>query len=100
MLAARLGGSAKRAGDNAIWVENTKSRVLALLDIYTRYPPLTTRVYFQVKFLHEMIHTAKTTRGAALMSRYFAARNRKYVGRASQLPRAGEEIIRCSYFSE
>lgn len=45
--------SKKEGKQEAIWVENHQRRIWKLLEIFERYPPLTTRVQSQIAFLKQ-----------------------------------------------
>ena len=82
-----------------MWTENTKSGVLALLQVFRRYPPLTTRLQLQLAFMERMLElTAAEKRKPLVIAAYFAQRGLKYSG-AEQRP-AGDpaEMLRLPYY--
>lgn len=93
-LAEHVGGSINQNSEEwVIWVENTKPRVLTILKIYDRFPPMTTRIALQIQFLERMITLFRgCKRGdnktrSRLMQSYFALRETKYSSRRDLPPR-------------
>lgn len=52
-IRSHLGGSVRRRGKFCLWCEDHQRRLWRLLEIFERYPPLTSRIQCQVHFLRE-----------------------------------------------
>ena len=52
-IAHHIGGSVRIAGDFVLWVENHQRRIWKICEIFSEYPPLSTRLQCQLRFLQE-----------------------------------------------
>lgn len=102
LLAQTIGGNVQwKEGQPFIrWVENTKTRVLTILAIYERFPPLTTRVALQLSFLKEMHALSKNVVGRSLVNQYLALRSKKYEKRATLTTREVSWFLMQPHFKE
>jgi hypothetical protein len=73
-----------------LWVENRKSAIQALLEVFNVCPPLTTRLYFQIKFLKECLLKDDVVW-------YLHNRDQKYRERLSF--KVSEDVEKLAYFS-
>jgi hypothetical protein len=103
LLALHVGGSVQRTADKTkaevLWVVNTKSQIINIVKIFERYPPLTTRLMYQLKFLHKMLALARIGRPkAATIDTYFKARTSKYDGRGTLTGRPSAFFLESPYY--
>lgn len=100
-LVDNLGGSWNEAGLFVVWAENTKSKVTALLRVFQRYPPLTTRIRLQLAFMERMLElTVVEKRKPLVVAAYFAQRGLKYPVAEQRLAESPTEILRLPYYKE
>lgn len=100
-IAVNIGGAARSCGGFVVWVENSQKRILRLLQILDRYPPLTTRLRLQLAFLRRMLQaSSKGLSGRAATASYLSVRADKYLDRAALQRRVAEEILAVPYFCE
>lgn len=84
-----------------MWAENTKSKVLTLLQVFKRYPPLTTRIQLQIAFMERMLALSATeTHKPATMSAYFAQRAVKYPAAQQRLAQDPAALLLLPYYRE
>ena len=101
LIVDRLGGSCNETGPFVIWTENSKSRLLPLLQLFKRYPPLTVRLQVQLAFLNRMLTLTQTEKSKpAIIAAYLAQRTAKYDDREGYLPRDPAELVRLPYYGE
>jgi hypothetical protein len=102
VLVEHVGGQCKVEDPQLIiWVENSKDKVLTLLEIYDRYPPLTIRIRCQIDFLKSMHVLSQITKSqSVLMKTYLAQRNLKYAIRSQRITRESTWFIQQPYFKE
>ena len=67
-----------------LWVENHQKELYKILDLFQRYPPLTTRMKLQVKFVDLFYHSShtgfwETSPYGSRIAAYFALRDKKYL---------------------
>lgn len=75
LIATVIGGTVRKEKEDEfiVWVVNDKKAIMLLVNSLKQYPPLTTRLQLQIKFLEEcMTHNSIT--------KYLEARNQKYNG--------------------
>ena len=53
LIQAHFGGSVRKQGRDCLWVEDHQRRIWSLVSIFSKYPPLTSRVQCQLAFLRE-----------------------------------------------
>ena len=51
LIANHIGGHVRVIKDNIIWVENHRIKILEIIKIFEKYPPLTSRLQCQISFL-------------------------------------------------
>ena len=68
-----IGGGVKkeRSQKNVIWVENHKKKICEIISHFQKYPPLTSRLFFQLQFLKECMKKQD-------INWYLQNRNKKY----------------------
>ncbi len=68
-----IGGGVKveKSQKNVIWVENHKKKIYEIISHFEKYPPLTSRLFFQLQFLKECIKKQD-------INWYLQNRNNKY----------------------
>lgn len=74
VISKKIGGNVKISLDkeNVIWVENTIERIVNLIKLFEKYPPLTARKQCQLEFLKICLEHNN-------VELYFQQRNSKYV---------------------
>jgi cytochrome c oxidase subunit 1 len=90
LLILHIGGTVRRTAcatkPEVLWVVNAKNRIVETIKIFDRYPPLTNRVAYQLKFLRQMLATEKRGLPAPLVVKgYLTQRALKFAG-VSLLP--------------
>lgn len=65
-----------------LWIENHQQKMVLLLALFEKYPPLTTRLLLQLRFFKKWWQYPG---GPALMKQYLASRNHKYDERPTLL---------------
>lgn len=101
LLVDNLGGSWAEVGSFVVWVENTKGKVIALLQVFEQHPPLTTRLQYQVAFLKRMLALTTTEKSkSAIMTSYFAQRELKYPALERRLSRDPAKLLLLPYYKE
>ena len=84
-----------------VWVENTKGKIITLLQVFKRYPPLTTRLQRQLAFLERMlVLTRAEKRKAVVITTYFAQRELKYPIAEQRLIRDPAKFHLLPYYKE
>jgi hypothetical protein len=86
LIALHVGGTVQLTADKTkpevLWVANAKSQIVVIVKIFDRYPPLTTRLMYQLKFLHEMLALTRSSAPKMLIiDAYLGARALKYGAR-------------------
>lgn len=78
--------------DEVLWIENNKKYIIKIIEIFKKYPPLTFRLTYQLKFLNDcLLHNNITT--------YLNTRNQKYD--AINYTKPNElYFLKISYFRE
>lgn len=103
LVASNLGGRCSEvSGESAaVWAAGGTNKIVQLLKIFDRYPPLTTRVHYQIQFLRNMhrLVSQKVDR-AVLMEAYFTQRALKYSGRGRLVAREASWFIQQPHFKE
>jgi hypothetical protein len=68
-----IGGGVKveKSQKNVIWVENHKKKICEIISHFEKYPPLTSRLFFQLQFLKECMKKQD-------INWYLQNRNKKY----------------------
>jgi hypothetical protein len=69
MIADTIGGHVTRTTAYALWSENTLHRILSIITIFARYPPLTSRLQCQLEFLHQCSSLQPVYKPKALVPR-------------------------------
>ena len=65
------GVQVERSHKNVIWVENHKKKICEIISHFQKYPPLTSRLFFQLQFLKECMKKQD-------INWYLQNRNKKY----------------------
>lgn len=52
-ISNHIGGHVRSAGEFLLWVENHQRRIWEICEIFSQYPPLTTRLQCQLQHLHQ-----------------------------------------------
>lgn len=75
-----------------IWVVDKKETILNIIDIFTTYPPLTSRLTCQLKFLKFCLNNN-------LVNNYLNQRNCKYNDKSNVIKKLNKSKIPTSYFA-
>ena len=105
LIKTQLGGTVRveKQQEFVLWIENDFTKILSLVALLDRYPPLTTRLSCQLDFLKRCINLAekitrvKKDRERELIASYFFARDRKYANRL-QWEKTSEQLLKLVYF--
>lgn len=71
LLSKNIGGYVRLQKEFVIWVENDKKRIIQILQIFDKYPPITSRLYCQQNFIKECLNHNSVIE-------YLDNRNKKY----------------------
>jgi hypothetical protein len=93
IIAKVVGGTVRIVNNNkeVIWVVDKKDTILELLKIFSMYPPLTSRLLCQLKFL---IYCLKQNN----INSYLSKRNDKYLEQNQVIKRFNKQFILPAYF--
>lgn len=98
-----LGGNVRFVDKNrfVIWVENDRIKILNILhNVFDLYPPLTSRLHFQLLFLRQFITTSCSPCSPSVLALYFSSRSSKFLNQATFISQANLSVAQpISYFS-
>ncbi len=93
LIAKTIGGQVNQTPEWVVWVENYKSKIILLLKIFKKFPPLTTRLRCQILFMEDcMLHND--------VKLYLKIRKDKYLIAEKFLTWKPEEFVILPYFKE
>jgi hypothetical protein len=98
ILIENIGGVFKESELFVIWVENTKHKIVNLIEIFERYPPLTQRLQYKLEFLKQMLVLNKTDDKTKIMKIYFEQRTIKWY--TNIVARNPNILISLPYYNE
>lgn len=79
-----------------LWVENHQNKIKCILDLFEKYPPLTTRLILQVRFFKKWM---KSPGESKQIKDYLTCREHKYKERATLIQAMNSESLETlSYF--
>ena len=88
-ISSVIGGNVREVGDFVIWVENFKRKILLILKIFNKYPPLTKRLKSQLSFVYACLEHND-------ISIYLTSRSNKYENNIH----LSTNILKIFYFKE
>lgn len=91
LISKVIGGTVRKDGEGFIvWVTNAKEDAIRLLLVFDKYPPLTTKMGLQVKYMKECINHGS-------VEKYLATRDKKYEGLEAMGDRQLAQVVGGEY---
>ena len=93
-IAKVIGGTVRLANNKkeVIWVADKKENIIDIINIFKTYPPLTSRLFYQLKFLKICLENNT-------IKNYLENRNLKYTNQLNMVKQLNEKFTIPPYFS-
>lgn len=93
LIASHIGGGVRvvLADGDVLWTANDRKVVEEIIKIYDEYPPLTTRVELQLKFMKRCLE-------GMTMEEYFRERDSKFIDQEALIAEKTQKWVYPSYF--